>query len=59
MSKEFITCPYCKHEHEDMCDYPWVEFERNVQEPVTMDCDNCGKTFLVSCETSYTFDVSK
>jgi len=48
---DLIICPYCDFKHYDQCDYP----EGLDNEEAEMDCDSCGKTFIVSGELSWTY----
>ena len=46
------TCPYCNWVHDDYHDY--ID-----EEECELICEDCGKTFYVSGETSVTFESRK
>lgn len=41
-----FECPYCEHLYEDA----WEYFYDCSDETLEVDCDSCGKTFLLSQE---------
>jgi transposase-like protein len=43
-------CPHCGYDHEDYC-----EFAGND----TYECEKCGKSFVVECETVVMFNTRK
>ena len=51
---DFITCPYCDHAHEDMCDYPWGENPRDGDE-WEFECASCEKEFTVELHMDHSF----
>jgi transcription elongation factor Elf1 len=38
-----VVCPYCGHEYEES-----YEFFQKSDEPRTIDCENCEKTFYAA-----------
>lgn len=51
---DLITCPYCKHQDRDMCDYPWHSLRQDEDE-TSWDCPKCGKSFDVMLHITYEF----
>lgn len=57
-SSDYIICPYCGNAYDNK--YCYEDFPEIYQEgDHEIDCDECGKTFILETMVSYSYETRK